>query len=537
MRVTLKYRFNRPDQQPGPWQQTLMAPQREAGSGEAGGRFESLIEPPAQLRAAVSGSGADARLEYRIEAGDDRTEAKSLTLVPRPMVSEAVATLTPPEYAKGLIESRETALHAQTGRIATASGIAATRVRLTLNLNKPIPVPESPDKLLPGFSELPIEMVEAKRTAPGSTTAAGKASTPAGSSSATAGSAANQPAGGPERADRFVIAFPLTQTAASELSLVDAHGIEANSQRPYRFEAKQDKPPSVTLDKPASDREVLTEAVVPIAGQGRDDVGMRWLRITGERPEPESESDQTTSTRTLSEAGGQRVSMETAGQLDLAQHAVEPGDQVVVLARGRDVYELEGKQHEPVESTPRPLTIITKPTLLGQVREAMGALRQQSIKLDQRQGQLSEIEPQDAEPGQRAVSRKLENQQDQLESIDKRLERNRVDEPGLEKQLEQADKLIEEARAASKQAGQKLNQSKQAKQQGEQEQAKQQKQQAREDQAQVRKKLGELTSLLDRGQDAMALKLKLDKLTRQQQELAGKTRELLPRTVGRSKAT
>ena len=554
MRVTLKYRFTRPGQDPGPWQQTLMTAQREARAGDSGGRFERLIEPPAQLRAAASeASRQRVRLDYVIEAGDDSTDRQSLTLVPRPAVTAATARLTPPTYAKGLIDARTAAFHEQTGRVASTAALASTDVRLTITLNKPIPEPQAAANLMPGLSALPARLVKAELTSGSGETGPAASEAAEGASGRNQSTAARPNVGemgdeagespstgdtkAPRKAaDRFVIAFPLTKSVTSELALSDRHGIEANNDRRYRFEAKADKPPSVTLDKPAADREVLPEAVVPLAAQARDDVGMRWLRIAGELPEPASESEQTTATRRLSEAVGRRTTMETAGQIDLANHALEPGDQVTLLAKGRDVYELNGRQHDIVRSSERTLTIIDKPTLLGQIREAMGALRQQGIELRQRQGQLSQVQPRDAEPGQRSVSRKLENQKQQLEALEQRLKRNRVEEGDLKNQLDEARKLVQQARAASDQAGENLEEAARAEQQDKKQQAEQQEKEGRKQQAEVKQKLSELVSLLDQGQDAMALKLKLDKLTRTQQQLAGEARKLLPRTAGRSKA-
>jgi hypothetical protein len=514
MRVTLRYRFVRRGQEPGPWQQTLMTGQRADTITDA--RFETLIQPPAQLRASSADQpGPVATLEYTIAAGDDQTRAKSLKLVPRPAVSQAIATLTPPDYAKGLIQTRTAALHSQTGRVASTAALAATRVRLDVKLNKPIPLPDDPAALMPGLNDLSLRFVETRE---------GESTAP---KTATEGERRS--------ADRFTLTFTLSETATSQLALEDQYAIASHGRRQYRFEATEDKPPSVSLTEPAADREVLPEAVVAVAAEGRDDVALRWLRMLAELPEPDSQSEQTTAVRQLAETSGRRPTMQRDLDFDLAEHTLEPGDEVILTARVRDGYELDGQTHDPVTSAPRTLTIIDKPTLLSQVRESLGAVRQQSIKLDQRQGQLRQAQARRARPGQQAVSRRLNNQQQQIESLKQRLQRNRVDEPGLDEQLNEAGALLDQAGQASDAASQQLEQAEQAKQQDNKQAANAHDQKARNQQQQVQNKLKSLVALLDRGRDAMALKLKLDKLTRTQKQLADRTRELLPRTVGQSK--
>jgi len=525
MRVTLRYRFKRAGEPPGPWQQAVMTPQRDDDQRGSRLRFESLVEPSPQLRA-TSADQADmaATLEYTMQAGDDQTRPRTLKLVPRPEVQKAVAHLTPPDYAKGLIDARQTALHAQTGRVASVSALSATRVRLVLSLNKPIPVPDSPSALLPGLAKQAAQSV---RFVTAQDSGEGVAE------NVTDGDAASDAAAATR--DRLVIAFPLKRTLTSQLELIDRHGIRGDGQRDYRFEATEDEVPAISLTEPSVDQQVLAKATVSVAARARDDVGVRWLRLRAAMPEPDSESDQTRSIHELSESAGRQAVMREALALDLSRYELAPGDQVTLTAQARDVYAMNGQRHEPVTSSPRTLTIIDESTLLSQVRDALNTLRQQSVKLKQRQDELTQTSPRAAGSGQRNVTRKLDNQRAQLDSLEARLKRNRIDEPSLDEQLGEGRQLLEQAKRSSQRARQSLSEAQAAKSDDKPKQADQREQQGRQAQKQVSEKLGDLASLLDRGQDAMALKLELEKMTQQQQALAGDTRELLPRTVGRSK--
>lgn len=67
-----------------------------------------------------------------------------------------------------------------------------------------------------------------------------------------------------------------------------------------------------------------------------------------------------------------------------------------------------------------------------------------------------------------------------------------------------------------------------------QQSAQQQMDQARADQQKTSEALAKLVELLDQGQDAMALQMQLQQLAKRQAELAQKTREMLPKTMGKT---
>lgn len=470
------------------------------GAG-AGGVFKLQWRAPTDVaRRVMSGRVPSATLEVWFEAGDDRTEAQTLTLVARPTLTSAIASIDPPDYAAGLVAPQSAALHEQSQRVASLPTLAGSRVRWTLGLNKALPEKAlTAEALVPGLAG--VADLEISHPDPRT----------------------------------VVLGFTLERTVETNVALTDEHGLTSAAERVFRFEASEDRPPSVTLLEPSADASVLRTAVVPVAAQANDDVGVRRLSISAQHPGHSEESaEPSPQVVALAEREARSAQLDVDAALDLAALDLRVGDVVVVGARVRDVFDLNGKQHDAVEATPRRLRIIDEATLVSQVRGDLAGVRQQAERLERQQSELRKRLADDAPAALRAeqarLGRAVETQRLQLRRVRERLDMNRLVEPTLDELVRQADELAARAQEASDAAQSALEQ---AAQDPAAEAEAQAKAQAAAQQEQSRENLEELAELLDQGRDALGLKLELARLRAEQEALAQDTRELLPRTAGR----
>lgn len=509
MRVWLQYQWvdeSQPDAA-GPVESMLMTEQLSLSSddGTAASReFKLQWRPPAEMvRQITAGQQTQQTLRYWFAAGDDATKPTDTVLVARPTLETLTAEVEPPAYAAGLVAPQTVRLDEQGQRIAALPALIGSRVRLTLKLNKPLPEASlRPEVLAPGLaSSGTLEVIESSSTT-------------------------------------VQLSFVLDETRQTALSLTDEHGLTNPAERVYRFEGLVDRPANVTILEPSADASVLPTAVIPVSARATDDVGVNHLALDAQHPaRGESISPDTVRTTPLTEKADRLAELAAEVTLDLASLDVQPGDVVTLNATARDVYDLLGAKHDPVKATPRRLRIIDPATLISQIRGDLAGVRQQAVRLERQQTEINRRADQD--PGalrseQSRVGRTLETQSALLKQLQQRMQRNRLEEPTLDELLRQAAELIDEAQEASDAAEQSLEEAEQARQQEAQEKAQQLQQQANQSQQQARNKLDALAKLLDQGGDALGLKLELTRLQTEQDRIAQDTRELLPRTVGRS---
>lgn len=471
---------------------------------EPQGVFKLQWRAPADVARRVStGELSGATLEVWFEAGDDRTDVQAVTLVARPTLTSALAVIEPPGYAAGLVASQNAALHEQSQRVASVPMLAGSRVQWTLGLNKALPESMlAAEALVPGLAA--VADLEVSR--PDSRT--------------------------------VVLGFTLDQTIETTVALTDAFGLSNAAERVFRFEASEDRRPSVALLEPSADAAVLRTALVAVAAQANDDVGIRRLTIDAQHPQhvsdrdAEASADPTPQVTLLAEREARSAQLPADAALDLATLDLRVGDVVTLGAQTRDVFDLDGRQHDPVRATPRRLRIIDEATLVSQVRGDLAGVRQQAERLERQQSELqkrlADDDPAALRSEQARLSRAVETQRVQLRRVRERLDMNRLVEPTLDELVRQADTLAERAQQASEAAQSALQEA------GQDESAEAaSKQQAAAQQAESRENLEALARLLDQGRDVLGLKLELARLRAEQEALAQDTRELLPRTVGR----
>ncbi|MBI1335639.1 MAG: hypothetical protein GC164_01600 [Phycisphaera sp.] len=489
-----------------PWQRSLMNDQNNSSAGGSAGRYERIVDVLGD-----TGSGATASsdtsttwsVEYYFTAGDDQSLSQSLRVVPRPTVVGAVARTQPQEYAKGFVSDQEVSLDGA-GSLASVSALRGSRVELELHFNKPLPaVSLSPATLAKGL--------------------------PA--------SAVAPPSSRGDEADHVTISFTLDQTCQTAIDLVDAFGLKNQSDRTLRFEALTDADPSVAITQPVADESVLRTAVVGIEAQAQDDVAVTqtWIEsahhVAGDEGNA-PDTDQAPLILATSSAASPRTQL--THDLDLSTMQLAVGDSVVIIARAQDGYRYQEQSHADARSQPRTLRIIDEATLVSQVRTELAGLRQQAVRMTQRQDDLTKQEADQAQPGQEQMTQQLGAQKPLIQRLRDRLNRNRLADPALQRTLDDAKGLLDKAQVASDAADQSLKQSSDAQKRSDEQKAQASREQAREKQQEVGEAMTDLVSLLDQGKDAAAAELELRQVQTKQQQLLAETRQMLPRTVGKS---
>lgn len=503
--VRLDYRFVTPGEKPAAWRNALMSRQGDRRAAEddalAPGVYQAVIDPPARLARRLADEELDAAtLEYRVTAGDDATETRTLRLAARPAVERVVIDVTPPDYAAGLLEPRTIEIDPAAGSVAAIAARVGSRIDARFAFHKPV----APDRLDRLGDHLP------------------------GLAAAMPGDALDLAFDNDAEPRELRATFTLRGDVSTTLHAVDRHGLALADDRAYRLDATPDAPPSAAITRPRADRSVLPAAVIDLAAVGRDDLGLVSLDLEARLPAPDAESGaedtDAVETRTLAKQTGRRAELSLNHTLDLATLRLSPGDEVVLTAVARDAFDLDGETHEPAESLPRRLRVIDAAELMSRVRSDLAALRQRAVRMEQDQRRLRQSPVELAGRRQPEITRRAEAGRDTLDDLEARLDQNRMDAPAIRELIDASRGQLQAAADASREAAQGLDRP---------DPTDEQVQQARAAQDEARDRLAELIDMLDQGADALSLRLELDRLKALQEAVAQETRRLLPRTVGR----
>ena len=322
---------------------------------------------------------------------------------------------------------------------------------------------------------------------------------------------------------------------------IDGHGLGATPPPTLRFVAEPDAPPRVAWLTPTADHAVLATARLPVTAEAGDDLAVAWLTIRGVRTSPAAPSDADTGDAETPDASepfvlanttDPRAAVTATSALDFAARGAEPGDVFLLDAEAQDIYGANGPHdgpgRDPVRAPTRRLTVITPAQLAEQLRGDLAAVRRQAVRLEREQAALAARDPDVPTPNARRaaeqarLSNRLEAPAAQLDEVAERIAMNGLDEPALASLVTDAAARAARARDAGARAAETLDG-------GGPEAA----DAAQPQQEAARAALAELSALLDRGRDALGLKLELARLRTEQDRLAQDTRALLPRTVGR----
>ncbi len=552
----------------GPETRILLNPAKNSPVDPGADTYEAALSRDALRLAAGLGAGAGADstaddgrprvLEFRFITRDDETPLERVILVERPRITRLVTNITPPDYAvdSPVVASGESdvALDAQ-HRATLGPVLAGSTVTLTAELSKPVPTPGVPE------APKPINGLPPTREA---------------WAAATLGTTVL-----PENAvwDLAPDRWRLTWTAAANTSLairpIDAFDITAADEAAITVSVVQDTPPGATVVEPQADEDVLASAVLPLAGEGRDDVRLSSLALDAQRHSPPAGSagaapEPVGAPSVLAEITEppfppakdgmpSRPIARVTAEINLGDMTLSPGDEVWVTAIATDGYNLgdgkgetgaettNGKRREPVRSTPRKLRIISEAQLSEQILDELAALKSVAERIDQDQGSISDrtkkasaSDPTGTERGktkelareQRGIADRLSPAKEMLTRASQRAERNGLSDQSLRSLVEQAADLVEKAAESAQRAAEGVERA------GETPPPSpvptQQAEETKREQDKVREDMGKLNDLLTQGRDGWAARQAVDRLLSDQRDLIEQTKKAAARTEGKS---
>ncbi len=481
----------------GPWQHVVLTQQG------ASAVHERLIEP------------AGDEVEVYFASADDQTQPERIHIVMPPAVRRASLTVTPPEYAAGLVPLLQTELGPGTDSRAQtdSASLIGSRVRLDLLLNKPLPAPG--DKTHVRADEDDLD--EWLRSTFGWTDEADLPTFIAD----------------PGQPERWTLEWTLDQTRTLPIHLVDEHGLANSDSIAYRIDAIADAPPSVAITQPQADEAVLPTAVVSLATEAHDDVGIAHLALEARRERGGAEATEPIWSHLAMLPGVPSASQSSTTELDLAPLALSSGDVLYVTAVAGDVYQAEGETRPPTISAPRRLRIISEIEMEEMLRRQLAGVRQNAIRMESQQAELQESIAEDgadqvAQRAQAQLSERIAAQREAIAQMEQQLRSNRLESPQVESLLRQSADLLEHAGRASNEAAAAMQVEARLGR------TEPRDRQIMDHQDDVRAELSDLIELLDRDEDTWVVKRRLEGLMQDQAALQEEAAAMSERTIGRS---
>lgn len=523
--VTVKYRVGN-----GPVREQALSAQGrevvlplEAGATEGpvrGALLETLLEPGV-LGAGTLDRSQESTLEYWFASADDRTDTEKVRLVPPPAVIGAEVSVTPPPYAR---EKDHRVLEAGPGtdqRATVAGVLAGSRVEFTLRLNKPV------QGLKNGGSAITPERTAWARAALGEQGAALAAADDTTMSS---------------EPTVWRIAWTQRESVRIVPHPLDTNGLEPSQESVYRVEMREDRSPEVVVVQPAQDIEVLATAKVPVVGEARDDVGIRWAELAYLIAAPKAGSSSTATEPTLDYTQLLRVegtdrSATLSGEVDLQGLNVKAGEEVWLTAVAADTYEVDGKVHEPVRSAVRRVKVISPEAMVEQVWNELAGVRRAAVRSTEQQDALTERTKKGAEGlarQQSEITDSIARMSKTTAEIARRVRDNGLNDQDLDATLSQAGSLAEQAKEASRQAAEAARRADEAKAAGQEAGRRQAQSESAAAQERAARALEQLAETLDRGQDAWSTTRAVQRLIEDQAALRKQTADLGEKTVGKA---
>lgn len=196
-------------------------------------------------------------LQYWFEAGDDTTRNRPATIrvVQRPEVVEAIATVSPPSYARN---ARVRVADLAVGPLAATIG---SRVAVGVRASKPVLAAES--SLASGnIAEPETKVVTSKEVG---LRFEDESFVPLVPST--------------EDPQMLFAEFPLSGDVAFRIDLRDEHGFRNHSSATYRFSALPDVPPSVRIERPVAAIDATPKSTIQLEATITDDFGVQSAEL------------------------------------------------------------------------------------------------------------------------------------------------------------------------------------------------------------------------------------------------------------------
>ncbi len=496
------------------WTKATMVPQNRRESTTGYPIYEQLID----VQQIIAGhAGQSYTLEYTLSTQDDRIDIQRIPMVRPPELLATTVEITLPQYSQvlaesGLIESGVIeSIGFDTYDTVVSPILAGSSVRVRWRFSKAI---EFDTTTLPGWS--------------------------------TAFSQGNTLVGVQQTDNQtFEIELLADQSAVIEPGVLDTNGIPVRNPVVFSMGILKDQNPGATIIEPQRDEMVSANAQIQLQAQLTDDLGLSVgsIQITHARPpvdssgaphEPLGESGELIQQRFYeadtepdSTATHQRASL--VYELDLGTIDVEPGDQLWVQAIAQDLQGLKLGQSQDsmllgrTESATRVLSIVEDSQLVEQIRQGLNPIRNSIRQLDDQQSTLQEQLRENqltSSHAQRSIVDRLAANLRTMEQLGEMIRRNGLKEPALSSLLDDAAAVTQEAIEAGENASDQIDRGNRDR--------------AMSEGREVRDRLGELMSMLDRGQDSWLALRAVEQLRDELESLRDDTADLNEQIAGKS---
>lgn len=536
------------DGEAGPAARVLLTPQSRSvvGSrGDSGELFERLIDTQSLVGSREDLADRTIELVYTIRTEDDETPERTIRLVEPPKVEAIRVEVTPPSYLARVLASiaEESASNAGVlrGSIDAGTGLddrarvgpilSGSDVEVRITLNKDMPVgrrgqgtPAWLERALPGLAATPGVATQV------------------------------QP-----RVWTIRVAA-LGESVATRVQLVDEFGVAARDEASLRLEVAEDRDATAAVIDPPQDETVLATAVVEAVGEGRDDVALERVTLRsqvakgdpaspGAIPQLEGEprevasasavgAETATPTKTLAK------DLRASATIELAALGVVAGDEVHLTATALDARgaaalaasDPQNAGNAVQVSAIRRLRVISESQFVEQVRAQLAGVRETAKRLEGDQRELSgqrDAALQDAATAQQQAQQQqtLRTQMTPLAAtlaqVQRRLERNRLEDAATRGVLEDAQDAAARAAEAAENAAQELARAGEASDAARRD-AIEQAQNAAE------RALAELVDALAQGDDDWTVRRSLEQLLTQQRQVRAQTQAAGAQTQGKT---
>lgn len=463
-------------------------------------RFERLIDP-----------GADA-IDFTFLTRDVETQPQHIDFVEAPQVTSAVVLIDGPTYAE-LFEQQRIDLGraiANQGRIAQPI-LEGSRIQLDITTEPPLSLAQ-PDK-----------MREWERETFNWTSAAKGDDSPPGDLSITG------------KSGLWSVAWTADKSRTLALRLVDENGVRNIDDILISMEVVADAPAEAVMVEPGADETVLPSAQISVAGEGRDDVGLTSIMLVASR------ATDWNATLVQVEAKNERQIQATA-TFDLTTANAKPGDVFEVIAVVSDAFREGGIARDPTKSSPRRLRVLTRAQFEEETRNALAAVRQGAMRVDEREKNLvqrneapsAQVRPQTEISERVAVLKKM------VAALQERINKNQASDSATESLLSAAADILDNAASRSNEARDLLQEAAQKQAQESDPSVKAQisesLEQAKVAQGEVRRELEDLSELLEHDKDAWVAARKLERLAEAIQKASDERSKAGARTIGRNRS-
>ena len=348
------------------------------------------------------------------------------------------------------------------------------------------------------------------------------------------------------------------------ISIQDEFGLESVEPVPIHIPVEEDRPPDVVLLEPEQDLDVLASATIPLVAEAVDNLPLRTVGITvirGEDDQIAGEEQDATSERSRIQS-----------PLDVSSSGAVEGDVLQVRGIASDQWRDDLGEYRESQSRVRMLRVVSETEFLSQLRDQLSLLEQRSMDLESSQQDIQEqykqeIQKQAAEQAnsnstsgqdvssdsnqgrdqrsqqalerrQADVSRRINDQRNQVGAVQDWLDANALNDERIESVLDQVDEALSDAEQSSSEAMQSMESSRESQASSESgdvennQSASDQVQDAMNSQQEVREALQDVVSALAEDQESWLLSRKMENIESRQQSLQDQTRSLAEQTRG-----